>query len=96
MSEISADSLMVSRANGLLEAEVDGEMVGLHVDNGTCYGFNGTAYRIWQLIEQPKTVAALCAVLVEEFEIDAVTCETDVREVLQDLSQDGLVTLSAA
>jgi hypothetical protein len=40
---------------GVIEAEVDGELVALHVDKGTCYGFNGTATRIWALIETPLT-----------------------------------------
>lgn len=94
MEQIDARELLVRRGSGLLEAEVDGEMVGLHIDNGTCYGFNGTAYRIWQLIEQPKTLAELCVTLAGEFKVSLGECEGDVRVLLDDLARDGLVTLA--
>lgn len=94
VSDVDAKRIEVRRGDGLLEAEVDGEMVGLHVDNGTCYGFNGTAYRIWQLIEQPRTLADLCATLAGEFAVDPAACEGDVRALLDDLARDRLVTLT--
>jgi hypothetical protein len=87
---------LISRGSGsgLMEAEVDGEMVGLHIESGTCYGFNGTAYRIWQLVEQPVRLSQLCAALSAEYAVDPGACETDVRLLLEDLGQSGLVTLS--
>ena len=86
--------LLVSRVGSLMEAEVDGEMVGLHVESGTCYGFNDTAFRIWQLVEQPVPLSRLCATLAEEYDVDPVACEQDVRSLLEDLGSGGLVTLS--
>ncbi len=83
----------VSRQTGLLEAEVDGELVGLHIDNGTAYGFNGPATRIWALIEEPQTLDEICAVLTAEYEVDAQTCAADVTDVLEELEREGLVEL---
>lgn len=93
MTDIAADALLITRGSGLLEAEVDGEMVALHIDNGACYSFNATAYRIWQLVEQPRTLAELCGALQQSFAVDPATCEQDVRLLLADLARDGLVTL---
>lgn len=90
------DDPLVSRDGSLMEAAVDGEMVGLHVESGTCYGFNDTAYRIWQLAEQPVRLSQLCAALSEEYNVDPATCEQDVRVLLANLRDDGLVTLSPA
>lgn len=88
------DDPTVSRKGSLMEAEVDGEMVALHVESGTCFGFNRTAYRIWQLSAQPLRLSELCAALGREFEVDSTACEKDVRSLLTELSRDGLVTLS--
>jgi hypothetical protein len=88
------DDLMVTRKGSLMEAEVDGEMVALHVESGTCFGFNATAYRVWQLSAQPLPFSELCATLRREFDVDAATCERDVRDLLTELSRDGLMTLS--
>jgi len=53
--------MLVTRTEGLIEAEVDGEIVALHVETGTCYGFNLPATRIWALLERPMTVEELRA-----------------------------------
>ena len=90
------EDLLVKRKGGLIEAEVDGELVALHVENGTCYGFNGTATRIWQMVEQPKRLSELRDLLMAEFDVDAETCEQDVRTLVKDLESDGLVELGAA
>ncbi len=87
------NDMLVSRGAGLIEAQVDNEIVGLHVQNGTCYSFNPTATRIWQLIEQPRMLADICATLGAEFNVDPATCEADVRAMLDDLAADGLVKL---
>lgn len=88
--------MTATRREGLIQAEVDGEIVALHVETGTCYGFNRTATRIWTLLERPMTAAQLCERLTAEFEIDAATCDREVEALLLDLSNDGLVTLSPA
>jgi hypothetical protein len=84
---------VVSRRAELIETEVDGELVALHIDQGTCYGFNGTATRIWGLIEQPRRLSELKTELLREFEVDAEVCEQQLAELLKELQADGLVEL---
>jgi hypothetical protein len=87
------DNMLVQRRAGLIEAEVDGELVALHVDNGTCYGFNGTATRIWAMIEEPKKLSELRDALVEEYDVAPDVCEAQLLDLLKDLEGDGLVEL---
>jgi len=87
---------IVARRAGLSEAELDGELLGLHIERGTCYGFNGTATRIWKMIAQPTRLGALRDALVREYDVDAETCERDLRDLLRELEQDGLVSIDAA
>ena len=89
------DDVLVQRRVGLLEAEVDGELVALDVDQGTCYGFNATATRIWALIEEPKRVSELRDALLEEFDVDADTCQEQLAELLGELEKDGLIQMTA-
>lgn len=86
--------MIVARGAGLVEAEVDGEMVGLHIENGICYGFNTTATRLWQLIEQPQSLSAICDALVDEFDVEPDQCEADVRALIADLQNDGILVIS--
>jgi len=87
---------IVARCTGLSEAELDGELLGLHVERGTCYGFNGTATRVWKMLDSPKRLSEVRDVLMREFEVDAETCERDLKELLRDLERDGLVSIDAA
>ena len=91
-----AQDLIVSRRAELIETEVDGELVALHIDSGTCYGFNGTATRIWSLIERPRRVSELQEELTREFEVDPELCRQQLGELLSELEADGLVELAAA
>ena len=91
-----AEDYLVRRRAGLLETEVDGELVGLHVENGTCYGFNATATRIWAMIEAPRRLSELRDALVEEFDVAPATCEAQLIALLRDLETDGLIELQPA
>lgn len=87
------ESPLISRKSELLEAEVDDELVALHVDKGTCYGFNATAARIWALIDEPKSLDQLCTALGEDYEVDRQTCEREVVALLRELAADGLIEI---
>jgi hypothetical protein len=84
------------RLDGLIEAEVDDEILALHVEQGVCYGFNVTAARVWTSLKQPKRLSELQAELLAEFDIDETTCERELREILDLLANRGLVTIAAA
>lgn len=85
--------IVAHRLPGLAEARVDGDLVALHIENGTYYSFNETAARIWALLDHPKSVSELCTALAVEFDIDAQTCAREVLLLLRDLEKDGLVAL---
>ena len=65
-----SSNIIVARRAGLVEAEVDGEIVALHIDKGTCYGLNKSGSRIWQMLAEPKRIDAVCARLIAEYDVD--------------------------
>ena len=85
--------LIIHRGPDLIEAEVDGEIVALHVENGQCYGFNGTATIIWKLIETPRSVASVRDELLQKFDVEPEVCEAQLMELLRELESDRLVEL---
>ena len=87
---------LVSRQPGMIEADAAGELVGLHVDRGVCYGFNATATRVWQLLEQPCTVDDLTTALMAEHDVDEAECRAGVTDLLATLADEQLVTLTPA
>jgi hypothetical protein len=79
------------RREELLEADVNGEIVALHVERGQCYGLNGVASEIWRMLEQPNSAGDICAKLQEDYEVDSATCEAQVTDLIAELLNDGLV-----
>jgi PqqD family protein of HPr-rel-A system len=92
-----AEEFLVERRGEMIETEVDGELVALHVDKGTCYGFNSTATRVWAMIaDEPRRFSELKQALLSEFDVDPATCEAQLRELLEELEADGLVEIRPA
>jgi hypothetical protein len=85
---------VVVRGDGLIEAEVDGEVVALHIDKGTCYGLNKVGSRVWQLVAAPTPIRDICATLVSEYQVDPTTCERQVLDLLEELRAEGLVHIN--
>ena len=90
--ELSAASIVV-RNEGLLSAEVDGELMAMSVERGMCYGLNAIGTRIWTLIAEPRSISDLCAQLRQEFDVQEEECWRDVVDLLEELRAEGLATV---
>jgi hypothetical protein len=79
------------RCEDLLEADVNGEIVALHIEKGQCYGLNGVASRIWAMLSQPTSLNEICTSLIDEYEVDPETCRSEVAALLDELKSEGLI-----
>jgi hypothetical protein len=87
----------LSRNGDILYASVNTEnSVMMSVAAGEYYGLNAVAARIWELLEQPMTVAQLCAQIREEFDVDMQTCEAAVLKFADEIINNGIVRASPA
>jgi len=87
---------VVVRSGGLIESEVDKEIVALNIESGTCYGLNGVGSVIWKLLATPVRVEEICTKLVAEYQVDRDVCERDVMDLLEELRAEKLVTVTTA
>jgi hypothetical protein len=83
----------VSRNEGLLTAEVDGELMAMSVERGACYGLNRIGTRIWEIIAEPRSIDDLCAQLLSEYDVDPAQCRSEVVSLIEELRGEGLVTV---
>lgn len=81
----------VQRNTDIVSADVDGEAVMMSIEQGNYYGANKMGTRIWELLEEPRQVSAICDQLIKDFEVDAETCHSDVLGYLAHLSDHKLV-----
>lgn len=90
-----ADTLVRKDAD-LMTTSVDGELIGMSVERGACYGFNSVGTRIWELLAEPRTLDNLCRELASDYDIDPEQCRRDVLPYLQSLHDEGLLSLDGA
>jgi hypothetical protein len=92
LDSLSSHSFVVLNG-GLVEAEVDGEVVALSIEHGTCYGLNRVGSRIWKLIEKPIRISELCAALRADYSVEPDVCEREVLDLLEQLRAEGMISL---
>ena len=76
-----------------VSARLDDETVLLELKKGTYYGLNGVGSLIWDLIQQPQNIEAVCAAVLEKYAVDSETCKRDVLRLIEELQVAGLVEL---
>ena len=72
---------------------LDGEVLALDALHGHCFGMNPVASAVWNLLEQPRTLADLCEELEGEFDVGPERCREEVQQLLVQLQQEKLVQL---
>jgi hypothetical protein len=89
-SQIVGSSIIVAGGDQV-SCDLAGEVAILDMKSGVYYGLNAVGALIWDLIQEPKPVDAICEVIVEEYDVDADQCARDVLTLLQELLAHGLV-----
>ena len=83
-------SAKITRHPDMLSAEIGGEAVMMSIEKGAYFGLNPVATRIWDLIEQPRTVAELIASITDEYDVPDEQCQADVQGFVADMIARGL------
>ncbi len=81
-------------AQDQLSSDLAGEAIILELKSGTYYGLNTVGARIWDLIQQPRTLNEVRDILLEEFEVEPEQCQQDLSGLLQDLAAKGLIEVT--
>ncbi|QZH76395.1 MAG: PqqD family protein [Erythrobacter sp.] len=82
----------VQQSSEVVAREVGGETVLLHLTEGTYFGLNPVGGRIWSFLDgQVRTLGEVCAMLVEEYEVDESEARADVLALASDLCANGLL-----
>lgn len=88
--------MFVVAAKEQVSCDLAGEAVILNLKNGVYYRLNPVGARIWNLVQEPKTVNEIQDVLLKEYEVQADRCGYDLRALLQELAAEGLIEVRDA
>ena len=84
----------VSIPTQVMARTVGDETVILDLASGTYFGLDPVGARIWQLMTDGQTLAAICDTLLDEYEVTRETLEGDILRLTEDLRAKGLVSIS--
>ena len=85
------DATILSRREGLMTADMNGSAVMMDIMTGKYYNLGQVGGRIWEILEEPMTVAALVEKLTDEYDVTAAQCRTDILPFLDTLLERGLL-----
>ena len=82
---------LVQASPDQVSCELDGEAAILNLETGVYYGLDPVGAAVWKLLDQPRSVASICDVMLERFDVDSGRCARDVFELLETLAAGGLI-----
>ena len=81
-----------SRNNHIIDGTLDDHQIMMLPDKGKYFGLNPVGKRLWELMEQPKTMEELVSVLLSEYEVTENQCRKEITEFLQKAVLYDIVT----
>jgi len=88
--------MKVGRKGDWLAARVGDELVMMSAAKGNYLGLSEVGARVWELIETPSELDAICGQLAGEFEVAPDVCHAEVLAFVDDLVKHGAAELQAA
>lgn len=85
---------VIAQSPDLVGTKIEDHTALLSITNGAYYSLDPVASRIWQLVEQPRTVAAVVDELLKEYAVERAQCEAHTLAFLQQLADADLLLLN--
>lgn len=88
-----ADSVVASSTTQI-SSNLGGEFVILGILDEIYYGVDGTAARVWDLLQEQRTFGFLVDAVANEFDVDRQVCAHDINAFIEDLASRSLVEIT--
>ncbi|MFW5886210.1 MAG: lasso peptide biosynthesis PqqD family chaperone [Bacteroidota bacterium] len=83
----------IKRKEGLIEGNVDNEVLLLSIDSGKYYGLDDIGTRIWEMLGKPMKIVDIVAVLQKEYNVDEQICREETLEYLDELLLNEIISI---
>ena len=89
------DGAIIVATKQQVSCDLGEEAAILNMKNSVYYGLDPVGSRIWQLLQQPRSIAEIRDVIASEYDVSADRAESDLRELIGKLLSEGLVELTS-
>lgn len=87
---------VVSATTEQVSCPLGDEAAILNLKNTVYYGLNPVGARVWNLLQQPRSVGELRDALLDEYDVEPERCEHDLLELLEKMRSEGLILVRSA
>jgi hypothetical protein len=91
MSNQTNPAQIFTASPAVIFRELEDGAVLLDLESGVYFGLDEVGTRVWTLLLERGTPAAVCDAMLGEFEVDAEVLAGDVLRLVGELQQNGLV-----
>lgn len=84
-------TVVFKRSTRQVSCKINDEVAILDLDRAIYFGLQGVGVHIWSALEEPRSMADLCASIQAEFDVSEAACRTDVEQILASLEEERLV-----
>ena len=88
------NSVVFQRSTRQVSCKVNDEVAILDLDRALYFGLQGVGVHIWDSLEQPRSVAELCASIQAKFDVPEADCRADLLQVLARLQEERLIEVT--
>ena len=82
---------VVKQSANQVSCTLNDEIAILSLDKSVYFGLEGVGADLWQALETPRSVAELCKLILDSYDVDAQQCEADVLDFLHKMQEAGLL-----
>ena len=94
MNASISDSTWISAGPQPVSVTNAGEAIILDPASNRYYSLDGVGELVWRLLQQQTRLPDLCEAVLAEFEVDPDEARRDVRALIDELLEAGLVVVS--
>lgn len=94
-ADLSLQSVVIA-AREQVSCPLGDEAAILNMKNSVYYGLNPVGARVWNLLQQPRSVGELRDTILDEYEVETDRCERDLFDLLEKMRSEGLIQVQAA
>jgi Coenzyme PQQ synthesis protein D (PqqD) len=84
---------VVKKSANQVSCVLNEEAAVLDLDRALYFGLSGVAAHIWDVLQEPRSVAEICDDVMAQFDVASEVCRADVCSFVISLRDAGLVEI---
>jgi hypothetical protein len=91
---MESSSLSFRVAETQLSCKLSGEAVILNLSDGNYYGLNEVGTRIWELLQENRSLGQIEIALIDEYDVAQDECRRETEELVRQFLAKGLLRIA--